>query len=462
MRIVVFTCGDAQYVFGQKISRLLSQDHEIEVYSVPQSHNSSQTSPFIRKSLVFKKIRSFVNAFGEWVLQLFLLSAFVFFRIKQASHKLDRDFVGFISKFLRSIHNSHALHKRLVKLIFSLSPSFRNASRNLNQGLIFQDYLIRVSPDRVIFVEENIFDSSIFALNAANQSNIDVLVVQYSSGIRAELLNYLYYETENLSRLMRLVVRSLTPSFLKEYRNSTLYFPLYVSIQTLLVGRISNFAFSGYLGFANSYMVDNDADYLDLPRDSKELWQRHRIEPVDVTYHRQLKSTSICAPQVAVLLPPDQFFNTINLNSEFSSYIDLVDFILNGFKNNFTQIDKVVFYLHPRSGAQLESLQSQYPDFHFSGENYVNSLSSIRLAVIFGSATYKIFGYLGIETLNFGIYGYDYHEVFENCGFRRHTYVKTSLDFLFYLQRFTGKIEFEELQIVSDDKSILDFFISEV
>jgi hypothetical protein len=459
LKVVVFTCGDAQYVFGQKIAGLLSQHHEIEVYSASQLRSNTHKYPLILKSVVFRQIRGVVNLFGEWVLQLFLLSIFCFFRVEQAFFKKDSDYLGFVSKLLISAHDSNSFTKRLVKLFFVLSPSFRIASHNSRQGLIFQDYLKRVAPDRVVFVEENIFDYSIFALNAAKELEIDIFVVQYSSGIKAELLNYLNYETKKMSYCARFVVRGLTPSFLITYRNSTLYLPIYVSIQCLLVGKIPTFPFSGYLGYATSYMTDNDADYLDLPVDTKDICRRHRIEPVDVTYHRSFKSASDNSSQVAVLLPPDQFFNTDNLNTPFSSYEDLLGFILSSFMAHFSQIDKVYFYLHPRSRMYMQSLQSRYPNLRFSNDNYVDSLSNIRLAVVFGSATYKVFGYLGIETLNFGIYGFDYHEVFEGCGFPNHTYVKTPFDFLRYLQTFHANFEFHQPNPTpTRDKSILDFF----
>jgi hypothetical protein len=358
---------------------------------------------------------------------------------------------------------------RLIEIFFSGKKGVTTQILRLNQTLRIQKYRYDLSKQVltsavvsqstcVLFPEDNNYYATGLIFPLLHEKNIDVGVVEFTTGKKAEFEGSQKFFSSDMKTLKYSIFSKmfLSSSALLRWRECSEYmnyFPgsLETSSHSFLNSSVQS-------GLANFYLSTSkvDLEYLAEIVDPKTLLTL--IKPIEVssTIKRQNNSSRTI---FAVFLPPnqttDQIVKARLLKKNTVSYTQLINEIVTESVQIRDVADEIVFFPHPRiylsDSSLIEELSRNFrvePDFD-------SLLGEIRYALIFSSAVFASLLAANIRVFNLDVYGYNYEGVFpkDNEDF-------VEISSVADISQFTRDFSYQSLDLSSDLISATEFLES--
>jgi hypothetical protein len=315
---------------------------------------------------------------------------------------------------------------RLIDNFFTGGKGVTTQILRLNQTLRIQKYRVDLSKQVltaagvsqstcVLLPEDNNYYATGIIIPILHEKNIDVGVVEFTSGKKAEFEKSREFfksdmKTLKYSIFSKMFLSSSTLLRWKDCIEYMNYFPgsLETSSHAFLNSNIQS-------GLANFYLSTSEVDLAYLaeivgPKTSLTL-----IEPIEVSsiVKRQNKSSRNI---FAVFLPPDQTTDQVVkarlLKKNTVSYSHLINQIVTESVQVRDVADEIVFFPHPRIYLSDSSLIEEISRSFRVEPDFASVLGDIRYALIFSSAVFAALLAANVRVFNLDVYGYNYEGVF--------------------------------------------------
>ena len=310
----------------------------------------------------------------------------------------------------------------------------------------------------VLLPEDNNYYATGIMIPILREKKIDVGVVEFSSGKKAEFERSQEFFKTDLETLKYSIFSKmfLSSSALLRWKDCTKYMSYFPgSLET------SSHAFlnSGIQsGLANFYLVtsENDLEYLEEfvgPETSLTL-----IKPIEVSSTVKIQNKS-SRTIFAVFLPPDQTIDQgvkARLSKKnIASYSHLIKEIIAESVQVRDISDELIFFPHPRIYFSDSNLIEEISRNFRVEPDFAGMLGDIRYALIFSSAVFAALLAANVRVFNLDVYGYNYEGVFpkDNEDFVGISAVRD-------ISQFSRDFSFQSVTLSSDLISATEFLES--
>lgn len=322
-------------------------------------------------------------------------------------------------------HSTHIL-SRLIEVFFSGGRGVATQILRLNQTLRIQKYRVDLSKQVltaagvsrstcVLLPEDNNYYATGLIIPLLREKNIDVGVVEFTSGKMAEFEESREFFNTDMKTLKYSIFSKmfLSSSALlrwQECREFMNYFP--GSLETISHSFLNSNVQSG---LANFYLSTSESDLANLAGIVGPTTSLTLIKPIEVSF--TIKSQNKSSRTIfAVFLPPDQTNDQVVqarlLKKNTVSYSHLINKIVTESVQVRDLADEIVFFPHPRIYHADSSLIDEISrDFRVEPD-FANLLGNIRYALIFSSAVFAALLAANVRVFNLDVYGYNYEGVF--------------------------------------------------
>lgn len=365
-------------------------------------------------------------------------------------------------------HSTYIL-SRLIENFFSGGKGVTTLILRLNQTLRIQKYRVDLSKQVlsaatvsqsicVLLPEDNNYYATGMIIPILQEKNIDVGVVEYTSGKKAEFEKSQGFFNSDMKALKYSIFSKLflTSSALIRWKDSKEcmnYFPgsLETSSHALLNANVQS-------GLADFYLSTSKVDLSYLAEIVGPKTLLTLIKPIEVSYtvKRQNKPSRTI---FAVFLPPDQTTDQVVkarlLKNNTLTYSHLINKIVTESLQVLEVSDEIVFFPHPRIFHSDSSLIEEISRNFRVEPDFASVLGDIRYALIFSSAVFAALLAANVRVFNLDIYGYNYEGVFpkDNENFVGISAVRD-------ISQFSRDFSFQSVNLSSDLISATEFLES--
>lgn len=366
-------------------------------------------------------------------------------------------------------HSTYIL-SRLIENFFSGGKGVTTKILRLNQTLRIQKYRVDLSKQVltaagfsqstcVLLPEDNNYYATGIIIPLLQEKNIDVGIVEFTSGKKAEFEKSQEFFNSDMKTLKYSIFSKMFLSSgallrWKDCSEHMNYFPgsLETSSHAFLNSNVQS-------GLANFYLSTSEVDLAYLAEIVGPATSLTLIEPIEVssTIKRQNKSPRTI---FAVFLPPDQTNDQVVRarllkKKNTVSYSDLINEIVTESVRVRDFADEIVFFPHPRiylsDSSLIEEISRSFP----VEPDFASQLGDIRYALIFSSAVFAALLAANVRVFNMDVYGYNYEGVFpkDNENF-------VEISSIMDICQFKRDFSFQSISLSSDLISATEFLES--
>lgn len=365
--------------------------------------------------------------------------------------------------------------KRSTDILSRLTEIYLSGGKGLLTQILRLNQTLRVQKDRVdlskkvltaasvsqstcvLLPEDNNYYATGIIIPILREKKIDVGVVEFTSGKKAEFERSQEFFTADMKTLKYYIFSKmfLSSSALLRWEDCIKYMNYFPgSLET------SSHAFLNpgvQSGLANFYLTTSEGDLEYLAEIVCPETSLTQIKPIEVSSTIKIQNKS-SRTIFAVFLPPDQTNDQgvkARLSKNRASYSHLIKEIVTESVQVCDISDELVFFPHPRIYLSDSNLIEEISRNFRVEPDFASVLGNIRYALIFSSAVFAALLAANVRVFNLDVYGYNYEGVFpkDNKNFFGISSVRD-------ISQFSRDFSFQSVTLGSDLISATEFLES--